>query len=327
MRRRDFITGFVVSTATPIAARAQQPTMPVIGYLSSISSQQEETLFLAGFRRGLAEFGFIEGRNVTVLYRYADGQYERLPSLAAELISRGVNVIAAGPSSPAALAAKRVTSTIPIVFRIGADPVALGLVASYNRPGGNVTGINISPESLTPKRFELLNALVPKSVPIAELINPANINVESEKRGASEAARTLGRVLLFFSATTPAEITFAFEEMERKKIGGLIIWFEVLFTSNRVQVVSLSNRYHLPMVCPSRLFTDVGALLSYGPDVPVTYRQFGAYVGKVLQGALPADLPVITPTKFDLVINLRTAKSLGLSIPGTLLATGDEVIE
>jgi putative ABC transport system substrate-binding protein len=320
-----FVAGSAITS--PLIAQAQQSAKPVIGYLSSISGEREETLFLGGFRQGLAEYGFIEGQNLTVLYRYADGQYERLPSLAAELISRGVNVIAAGPSSPAALAAKRATSTIPIVFRIGADPVALGLVTSYNRPGGNVTGINVSPESLTPKRFELLNALVQKSVPIAELINPANNTVESETMAANQAARTLGRELLFFSATTSAEVTTAFEEMEKKKIGGLIVWFEALFTNNRAQIVSLSSQYRIPTVYPTRQFTDLGGLLSYGPDAPATYEQFGAYVAKVLQGVQPADLPVITPTKFDLVINLNSAKSLGISIPPTLLALADQVIE
>lgn len=327
MKRRSFIALAGGAAVLPLIARAQQPGIPTVGYLSSVSKEREDALFRDAFHRGLGELGFVEGRNVKFLYRYADGQYDRLATLASELVANRVDVIAAGPASPAALAAKNATSTIPIVFRIGADPVVLGLVASYNRPGGNVTGINVAPDSLTPKRFELLNDLVPKSRRIGELINPANNIVEAEKKTAGEAARQLGRDLLFFGAATKAEIAPAFEEMKRQEIAGLIIWYEAFFTNERDMVISLANKYGIPTVCGSLQYTDVGALVSYGPDSPATYRDFGTYLGKVLQGTRPADLPVVTPTKFDLVINLKTAKALDVTVPNALLTTADEVIE
>jgi len=309
----------------PLAVRAQQPKMPVIGYLSSISNDEEA--FAAAFRQGLADLGFVEGQNVTVLYRYADGQYERLPALAVDLVARRVDVIVTLPSSPAALAAKQATSAIPIVFSIGADPIGLGLVSSYNRPGANVTGINVEPESLTAKRFELLNDLVPKPALIAELINPKNKTFKTEVKVANEAARALDRELVFLNASTEAEIENDFDEIARKHVGGLIIWFEAVFNKNREQIVSLANRYKIATVCPTLEFTELGGLLSYGPNTLVGRRQLGAYVGKILNGTHPADLPVMTPTTYDLVINLKTAKALGLTVPLSLLSTADEVIE
>jgi putative tryptophan/tyrosine transport system substrate-binding protein len=320
MRRRDLIKGLTAGWVTiwPLGVSAQRPRAPVIGYLSSIS-KDGGAFMLSAFRRGLAELGFVEHQNVTFLYRYADGEYDRLPTLAAELVARGVDVIVTGPSSPAAVAAKHATSTIPIVFHVGADPIGLGLVASYNRPGGNVTGLNESPESLTAKRMELLDDLVPKSAPVAELINPANKVVDAEVRVAEEAARTLGRELLLVGASTDTEIASALEELGRKHIGGLIIWFEALFQNNRVQIISLANQYGITTVCPTREFTEIGGLISYGPNVSVSYRQIGAYVGKILKGARPADLPVMTPETFDFVVNLRAAKALGVVVPDKLL--------
>jgi putative ABC transport system substrate-binding protein len=327
MRRREFF-GFVGSSAamSPHASRAQQRRTPVVGYLSSISKDADAS-FRAAFWQGLAEADFIENQNVAIIYRYADGQYERMPALANELVARQVDIIVTAPSSPAALAAKDATSTIPIVFLVGADPVELGLVASYSRPGANVTGIDVAPVSLTAKRLEFLNDLVPGSFPIAELVNPTNKVVHTEEKIASEAARTLGRELLFVDASTAAEIPPAFEVLRQKHVVGLAIWFEALFQNNRDEIVALSNQHRLVTVFPTRNFTELGGLVSYGPDFPISYRQVGAYAGKILKGSQPADLPVMTPTTYELVINLKTAKSLSVTIPLTLLARANELIE
>ena len=283
MRRREF-TGLVAGVVAllPLASRAQQPRMPVIGYLSSLSEGPEASL-RAAFWQGLAEFGLIENQNVASIYRFAEGQYDRMPSLVDELVARQVDLIVASPSSPAALAAKHATSTIPIVFLLGTDPIAMGLVASYNRPGANVTGINVAPETLTAKRLELLNELAPRSSPIAELINPATPAqkaLELEQRAASEAARILGRELLFIGAGTAAEIEPAFKEMREKHVAGLTMWFEALFENNRDQIVSLANQYRLVTVYPTRNFSEIGGLLSYGPNFPTSYRQLGGYAGR-----------------------------------------------
>jgi putative ABC transport system substrate-binding protein len=325
VRRRQFITLLGCAAASPIVAQAQQPKIPVIGYLSSVSKEEE---FLTGFRQGLADLGFIEGQNVRVIYRYADGRYEQLPVLAAELVAKQVDVIVTEPSSPAALAAKRATSTIPIVFYLGADPIGLGLVSSYNRPDANLTGINIGPDTLTAKRLELITDIVPKHIVIAELINPNNTFFEStEVRVANEAARTLDREIVFLHAGTEAQIANAFEEIASKNVGGLMVSLEAVFVKLREQIVSLANRYKVPTVYPTSGFAELGGLLSYGPNRLVSHRQAGAYVGKILKGAQPADLPVLTPTTYDLVINLKTAKALGLTIPQTLIVSADKVIE
>jgi putative tryptophan/tyrosine transport system substrate-binding protein len=327
MKRREFITllGGAATATWPLAARAQQPKRPVIGFLNSITDNAED---LAAFRQGLADVGFIEGQNVMVLYRHADGHYERLPALAAELVAQQVEVIVTVSSSPAALAAKRATSTIPIAFLIGADPIRLGLVSSYNRPGSNATGIDVAPESLMAKRIELLNDLAPKPGLFAALINPKNqFFGTTEMRMATEAARTLGREIVFLNASTEAELANCFEEIATKNVGGLIVSFESVFAQLREQIVSLANRYKVPAVYPLRQYSEVGGLLSYGPNMPLAHRQVGAYAGKILKGAHPADLPVMTPTKYDLVIHLKTAKLLGLTLPLTLQAAADEVIE
>jgi putative tryptophan/tyrosine transport system substrate-binding protein len=264
MLRREFI-GFVggATTLLPLVSRAQQSRTPVIGYLNSISRGSESRAFW----QGLADAGFIENQNVTIVYRYADGQYERLPALADELVARQVDIIVAVPSSPAALAAKHATSTIPIVFLLGTDPIELGLVASYNRPGANVTGINVAPLSLTANRLELLNDLVPGSSPIAELVNPASVVVDTEKRGASDAARTLDRELLFVNASNAAEIAPAFEDMRQKHVAGLTIVAEAVFYTDAVrdQIISLANQYRIATIFPARDFARHGGLLSYGP--------------------------------------------------------------
>jgi putative tryptophan/tyrosine transport system substrate-binding protein len=326
MRRRDFITALGAGMAFwPLSARAQKPKMPVIGYLCSISNNAE---VLASFRQGLADQGFVEGQNVQVIYRYADGKYDQLPGLAADLVARQVDVITTEPSSPAALAAKRATSSIPIAFYLGADPIELGLVSSYNRPGANVTGINVAPETLTAKRFELVNDLVPKSRLFAELINPNNTFFErTEVRVADEAGRTLDRQIVFLRAGTEAEIAGAFEEIARKNVGGLVVSLEAVFEKSLPQIISLADEYKVPTVYPTRQFTESGGLLSYGPNLLVSHRQVGAYVGKILKGTHPADLPVMTPTTYDFVINLKTAKALGIAIPQVLLVAADEVIE
>jgi len=327
MQRREFI-GFVASAASllPHSSRAQGSRTPVIGYLSSISKDAEASLRVS-FWQGLAAVGFIENQNVTAIYRYADGHYEHIAEFADELVAQHVDLIVTSPSSPAALAAKHATSTIPIVFLLGADPVELGLVASYSRPVANLTGINVAPESLAAKRLELLNELVPGSLPLAELVHPTNKVVGAEKRFASEAARTLGRELLFVDVRTAAEIAPAFDEIRQKNVIGLAIWFEALFQNNRDQIVSLANQYRVVTVFPTRNFAEIGGLLSYGPNFPISYRQAGSYAGKILKGARPPDLPVIGPAAFDLVVNLKTAKSLGVTIPQSVLARVDEVIE
>jgi putative ABC transport system substrate-binding protein len=331
MRRREFVGLVGGATALlPLVSRAQTPRKPVIGYFS-VLSKDAEAPFRASFWQGLADVGFIEDQNVTVVYRYLEGRYEpeRVQAFADELVARQVDIIVTGPNAIPAIAAKRATSTIPIVFLIGADPIELELVASYNRPGANVTGINVAPESLTVKRIELLNDLVPGSFPIAELINPsANKKViDYEKRIAHEAAQRLGRELLFVYASARAEIASAFEEIRQKHVLGLTIWFEALFQNNRDQIVSLADQYRIVTTYPTRNFTELGGLLSYGPIFPLPFRQLGVYAGKILKGARPQDLPVMNPTTYELVINLKTAKALGLTVPPTLLARADEVIE
>jgi putative tryptophan/tyrosine transport system substrate-binding protein len=325
MRRREFITLLGGASAWPLAGQAQQPAMPVIGFLSSIS---EDAHILAAFRRGLLEQGYIEGRNVAIEYRYADGRYERLPALAAELVSRGVKVIAAVSSSPAALAAKAATQTIPIVFLLGVDVVELGLAASYNKPGGNTTGVSVIVTSLTPKRLELLDAVAPKSTPLAELVNPGNRRIlDAELKLAHEAARALGRELIVVGAENEQEIDAAFEALARQRPGGVTIWQEAFLTSRRDQLVALAQRYKLAVIASFREFAESGGLMSYGTSRSESHRQVGIYVGKILKGASPADLPVLQPTTYELVLNLRTAKTLGLQIPDKLLAIADEVIE
>jgi putative ABC transport system substrate-binding protein len=328
MRRRDFITLVGGVMAPPLvwalAAHAQQ-RLPVIGFLNSGSL---DTLgnSLTAFRKGLRETGFTEGQNVAIEYRLADGQYDRLPALAADLVHRQVDVIAA--NGPAALPAKSATTTIPIVFRIGGDPIRLGLVASLNRPGGNLTGVSALSAELGPKRLELLHELVPTSTSAALLVNPANSSVaEPLVRTLQAAAGTLGLQLTALHASTEPDIEAAFAAAVRLRAGGLVIGNDAFFTSRSKQIAALAIRHLLPTIYQFREFAEAGGLLSYGDSVTDQYRLFGVYTGRVLKGEKPADLPVQQSTKIELIINLKTAAALGLTVPPALLARADEVIE
>jgi putative tryptophan/tyrosine transport system substrate-binding protein len=325
MRRRDFVAGLGSAAAWPIAARAQQAPLPVIGLLSSVFA---DTHPIGAFHRGLAEQGYVENRNVAIEYRFAEGRYDRLPALASELVSRPVDVIAAVGSSPAALAAKSATQRIPIAFFLGVDVVELGLVASYNRPGGNATGVSVIAVSLMPKRMDLLDKLLAKSAPIGVLVNPANkLFTNGESKLAREAARALGRDLILVEASMESEIAAAFDTLAKQSAGGLVISQEAFLESRRDQIVALALRHGLPMVGPIQPFAEAGALMSYGAKIGEAYRQVGIYVGKILRGQSPADLPVVQPATYEFVINLKTAKVLGLDIPPTLVALVDAVIE
>jgi putative ABC transport system substrate-binding protein len=326
MQRREFISlvGGAATAAWPTMARAEQAAIPVIGLLSSITPQAD---WIAEFNVGLSEQGFVEGRNLAIERRNADGDYDRLPILAAQLSSLSVPVIVAIPNSAAAIAANAVTQKIPIVFHMGADPVRLGLVGSYNRPGGNLTGVSSIVISMTAKRMEMLDELLPKSTRIAELVNPKNQTAAEEVRLAQTSAKMLGRDLIVVHAATESEIDGAFESLARQKVGGLVVWQESYFRSRRDQIVSLARHYGIPTIYGRREFADVGGFISYGPKKADGYRQIGIYVGMILKGANPADLPVVQASKFEFVVNSKTAKALGITIPPRLLSLADEVIE
>ena len=328
LRRREFIfTLGGAAAAWPFAARAQQSTMPVIGFLHGASPVACADQ-LRGFHRGLKDAGFIEGQNVTIEYRWAEGQNDRLPELAAELVRRQVAVIAATGGAPSAFAAKAATTTIPIVFYVGVDPVELGLVASLARPGGNLTGINFFVTELTAKRLELLRELVPTATRIAVLVNPVNpVNVESTVRGVETAARAMGLQIQVFNASNGREIDAAFTSLARDRPDALYVSTDQLFTLRRVQLVQLAARLAVPAIYSGSRYTDIGGLMSYSTSVTDAYRRVGAYTGQILKGAKPADLPVLQSTKFELVINAQTARMLGLTVPPTLLAAADDVIE
>jgi putative tryptophan/tyrosine transport system substrate-binding protein len=325
MRRREFIkviTG--TAAAWPLAVRAQQPALPVVGFVSAGSP---EPLLAAAFRRGLDEAGYVEGHNVTVEYHWLEGQFDRLPSLMADLVRRRVAVIATPYGNFAALAAKAATTTIPIVFSVGEDPVKLGLVASLARPGGNLTGINFFVTELAAKRLAIFHELVPKAVRIAVLVNPANIPVESALRDIPETARALGLQTQVLNASTSGEIEAAFASLVRDRADALFVAPDVFFTSRRVQFAILAASYRIPASYASRQAVEAGGLMGYDTDREGTYRQVGAYTGQILKGAKPADLPVLQSTKFELVINLQTARALGLDIPFQLQQRADELIE
>jgi putative ABC transport system substrate-binding protein len=325
MRRRELMAVLSGAAAWPLPARAQQKAMPVIGYLSN-TSPGPAAPFLAAFRQGLGETGYVEGQNVAIEYRWAEGRYDQLPGLAADLVTRKVVVIVAAGGSPAARAAKNATSTIPIIFNSG-DPVGSGLVSNLARPGGNLTGISLITVELMSKRLELLSELVPQARVIALLVNPTNSTTERITSDVQEAARAKGVQLLILKADAENEIDAAFAPLGHQRADALVVSTDPFFTSRREQLVALASRHAVPAIYEWREFAAAGGLISYGPSLTAANRQVGVYTGKILKGAKPADLPVQQPTTFELVINLKTAKALGLTVPQSILARADEVIE
>jgi ABC-type uncharacterized transport system substrate-binding protein len=325
MKRREFISLVGGVVAWPIAAHAQQQPMPVVGFLNG-SSPNGYGRFLSAFLQGLSEAGYVEGRNVAIEYRWAEGQYDRLPALAADLVRRRVDVIAA-TSTPANRVAKAATTTIPIVFTTSSDPVELGLVASLSRPGSNVTGAATLNVEVGSKRLELLHEIAPPAAMVVELVNPNNPNLETQLKNLQAAGDTLGRRILVLSARTQSEIDAAFARLVKQQAGGLLINTDAFFFSQRDQLIALANRYAIPAIFDRREFVEAGGLMSYGGSVTDVYRLAGIYTGRILKGEKPADLPVQQSTRVELVINVKTAKALGLTLPLSLLGRADEVIE
>jgi len=325
IKRREFITLVGGAAAWPFAAHAQQPAMPVIGFLSG-ASPVTWARSVAAFRQGLGEAGYVEHRDVGIEYRWAEGQMDRLPALASELVRARVAVICAG-SPPAALAAKAATTTIPIVFTSGEDPITLGLVASYNRPGGNVTGVALLVDVLGAKRLGLLREIVPAATLIAVLLNPIWPTFDTQLNDVQQAARALGQQIHVLRANTEREIDAAFDTAKEVRARAMMIGPSQFFTVRRDQIVGLAARDALPTIYPQRDYVAVGGLMSYGTDFPDAYRQAGVYSGKILGGARPAELPVVQSAKFELLINLKVAKTLGITFPPGILAIADEVIE
>jgi putative ABC transport system substrate-binding protein len=328
MRRREFIRLFSSTVvAWPLTARAQQAAMPVIGFLNS-GSPEGFTPQLAGFRQGLNEVGYTEGQNVAIEFRWAKSQYDRLPELAADLVRRRVAVIAATGGGVSAIAAKSVTTTIPIVFTSGGDPVQLRLVASLNRPGGNVTGVNLFTSTLAAKRLELLHELVPAARVVAMLVNPTNSNWEADTKAVQTAAPAIGVQIVVLKASNGTEIGKAFDALSQYKVDAILVGADPLFdNSGRDQLIVLTARHAVPAIYDFRDVTVAGGLVSYGSNLAEGYRLAGIYAGRILKGAKPADLPVQQPSKFEFVINLKTAKALGLTIPNQMQLLADEVIE
>jgi putative ABC transport system substrate-binding protein len=327
MRRRDFIkVAGGSAVAWPFAARAQQPTMPSIGFLSSLSASDAQRI-TAAFDKGLSETGYVEGRNVAVKYHFAEGQYGRLPDMAADLVRRQVSVITAISGTPAGLAAKAATATIPVVFAMGSDPVTSGLVTSLSRPERNVTGATFFTAPLATKRLEIIRQLMPKATTIGVLVNPVNPPSALEGTSVPGAARTAGLSAKVLHASNASQIGDAFNAFARQGIDALYISADPMFLNQRSQLVALAARHAVVTIYADREITEAGGLVSYGASRSEAYRQAGLYVGRILKGEKPGDLPVVLPTKFELVINLRTAKALGADIPPTILALADDVIE
>jgi putative ABC transport system substrate-binding protein len=327
MRRREFITLIGGAAAWPIVARAQQPAMPVIGFINA-GSADTFARQVAAFSKGLNETGYVEGQNVTVEYHWLEGHYDRVPALVADLVRRQVAVIATPASTSAALAAKAATATIPIVFSVPEDPVKLGLVASLARPGGNATGINFFVTEVIAKRLRLLHDLVPKAVRVAVVVNPSNaVLTETTLRAVQEAAPTIGLQIQILNASTIGEIDAAFATLARERPDALFVAGDAFFLDRRVQFATLTARHGIPATYPNRDFVAAGGLMSYGTDIADSFRQVGVYTGKILKGAKPADLPVLQSTKFEFVINLQTARALGIEVPPGVLSIADEVIE
>jgi len=327
LKRRDFIAILAGITAIKApSARGQQAAMPIVGFLSS-RSPEEAAVHTAAFRQGLREAGYVEGHNVATVFRWAEGNYDRLPTLAKELVGLRVSAILAGGGSPAALAAKAATPTLPIVFVIGDDPVKVGLTASFNRPGGNLTGVAFLTGELGAKRLGLICELVPNPVPVGLLLNPNYSGAELQRQEVQAAAEAMGRRLLVVYARAETDLEANFATLKQEQVGALVVENDPFFDSRRELIMSLAVRNAMPAIYHIREFPAAGGLMSYGASLADTYRQAGDYVGRILKGEMAADLPVMQPTKFELVINLKTAKTLGITIPPSLLARVDEVIE
>jgi putative ABC transport system substrate-binding protein len=326
MRRRDFIKVIGSTVVWPLAVRAQQPAKPVIGYLHGQSPDQLPEL-IAAFRQGLGEAGYAEGQNIVVEYRAAQGDTARLPVLAADLVRRKVAVIVAAGGTAVGLAAKAATSVIPIVFIAGDDPVKLGLVASLNQPGGNATGVNVFLQEMEGKRLGLIRELVPTGALIAVLLNPSNANFQIQLRDVTDAASTVGQQIRVLNASNESDIHAAFTTMSKSSVAALLVGGDPFFNTRRQQLVTLANYFAIPAIYEVREYAASGGLISYGTSLTGAYHQIGRYAGRILNGEKPTDLPVVQSTRFQLVINLKTAKALGLDIPAKLLAIADEVIE
>jgi putative tryptophan/tyrosine transport system substrate-binding protein len=326
LRRRQFIRLLGgAAAAWPLAARAQQPAMPVIGFLSS-GTQESDAFRLPAIRRGLNEVGYVVGRNVAIEYRWAENQHERLPELAMELVHRPVTVILA-LGGPAALTARVSTATIPILFQVGIDPVTSGLVASINRPNGNATGVSLVSRELNAKKLELLHELLPTATGIGVLLNPSNPSIETFTSEVMEAASSLKQRIIVLKIGTDYDLDATLANLVEQRVYGLVVTDDPFFTNRRDRIAALAARHRIPAIYPWREYVEAGGLVSYGPSLTDAFRQSGIYVGRVLRGEKPAELPVIMPSKFELVINLKAARGLGLEIPPTLLARADEVIE
>ena len=327
MRRREFIAGLAGAATWPIAARAQQPAMPVIGYLST-RSPDESAHIVTAFRSGLNEVGYFPGQNVVIEYRFAEGQYDRLAGLAADLVRRPVNVLVATGGTASAIAAKPIIpAMIPLVFAMGGDPVELGIVSSLARPGGNATGVSFLVNALAAKQIQLLQELAPRAAVIGFLVNPNSPNLASEMKEAQSAVAAFGHKLVVVKVSTESEFDQAFETLVQARVAALFVEVDAFFTDRRAKIAALAAQNGLPAIYALREFVAAGGLMSYGTSITDANRQIGIYTGRILKGTKPAELPVVQSTRFELVINLKTAKALGLEVPPTLLARADEVIE